>query len=86
MITETNFIQEGTINGWAIYELAVDREGNVTSVNLIEANFNRTSATVQLRNYLKKFKFEAGTYYPKFHHVRIKITLVKPVQEEIDQE
>ena len=79
MLTETTFIQEGTVNGWAIYELAVDREGNVTSANFIDANFNRTSAKVQLRSYLMKFKFEPGTYYPKFHHVRVKITLVKPL-------
>lgn len=81
MISETNFIQEGTINGWAIFKLAVDREGNVTSASMEDASFNRTSAKVQLRNYVVKLKFEPGTYYPKFHHVNIKMTLVKPKAE-----
>lgn len=75
--TET-FIQEGTVDGYAIYQLAVDREGNVTSAALQETNLTRTSAKVQIRNYVVKLKFEPGTHYPKFHHVDVKITLVKP--------
>lgn len=82
MVSDINYIQEGTIDGWAIFKLAVDREGNVTSATLQDANFNRTSAKVQLRNYLMKLKFEPGTYYPKFHHVNIKMTLVKPIPED----
>lgn len=82
MVSEISFIQEGTIDGWAIYKLAVNRKGEVTSATLEDANFNRTSAKVQLRNYLMTLKFEPGTYYPKFHHVNIKITLVKPKKEE----
>lgn len=81
MVSDVSFIREGTIDGWAIYKLAVNREGNVTSATLEEANFNRTSAKIQLRNYLMTLKFEPGTYYPKFHHVNIKITLVKPNAE-----
>ena len=76
--SSTSFIQEGTVDGWAIYELAVDREGNVTSAVIKESNLTRTSAKFQIRNYLMTLKFEAGTHYPKFHHVNIKMTLVKP--------
>ena len=77
-----SFIQEGTVNGWAVYDLAVDREGNVTSAVLKESNLTRTSAKFQIRNYMMTMKFEPGTHFPKFHHVDVKITLVKPKGDE----
>ena len=79
LVTEASFVQEGTVNGWAIYDLSVDMEGNVTSSKLVETNLKRTSAKMQIRNYASTLKFEKGTHYPKFHHVTIKITLVKPI-------
>lgn len=78
-ITNIQFVQEGTANGYIIYELAVDREGNVTGLNLIESTINSTPTKVKVRNYLKTVKFEKGTHYPAFHHVRVKITMVVPV-------
>ncbi len=74
------YILEGTIDGWAKYELAVDREGNVTSTKLIDTDIKRTSAKIQLHNHAKTLKFQPGTYYPEFHHVIVKFTLVKPVE------
>lgn len=79
MITDAEFVQEGTVNGWAICELSVDREGNVTDVSVVETNLTRTSAKMQIRSYVNELKFEKGNHFPKFHHVRIKITLVKPL-------
>jgi len=73
-----SFIQESHVNGFMIYELSVDREGNVTGMKLIESSTNSTPAKVKVRNYLSTLKFEKGTHYPKFHDVRIKITLVVP--------
>lgn len=84
MVSVETFIQAGTVDGWAIYELAVNREGIVTNATLKETNLTRTSAKVQIRNYVMKLKFEPGTYYPQHHHVDVKITLVKP--KTIDHE
>ena len=86
VISETPFVIEGTIDGWAKYELAVDRKGNVTSAKIIETNLKRTSAKMQIRNYLMKMKFTPGTIYPHFHHAVVKITLVKSdVQPETQE-
>ncbi len=77
VVSKSPFIQAGTIDGWAKYELAIDRKGNVTSARSIETNLKRTSAKMQIRNYVMTMKFTPGTIYPKFHHAVVKITLVK---------
>ena len=87
VISKTPFLQNGTIDGWAKYELAVDRKGNVTSARILETNLKRTSAKMQIRNYIMTMKFTPGTVYPHFHHAVVKITLVKsdvkPYEKEI---
>ena len=79
MLTSTSFIIEGRTNGYAKYELSVDREGKVTGVRLLETDIKSTPAKFELRNEITKLKFEKGTYYPKFHHVVVKYTVVKPL-------
>ena len=66
----------GFSDGFAKYELAVNREGVVTSARLIESSLKSTPAKYEIRNHVVKFKFEKGTYYPKFHHVVVKITMI----------
>lgn len=66
---------EGISEGYAEYQLAVNREGDVTSARLIKSNLKSTPAKYEIRNHVVKFKFEKGTYYPKFHHVDVKITM-----------
>jgi len=87
VVSETPFIQPGTVDGWAKYELAVDRKGNVTGAKITETNLKRTTAKMQIRNYLMTMKFTPGTIYPKFHRCIVKITLVKsddaPKEKEI---
>lgn len=80
LTSTTAYVLEGTIDGWAKYELSVDRLGNVTATKLIDTDIKRTSAKIQLHNHAKTLKFQAGTYYPEFHHVIVKFTLVKPVE------
>lgn len=80
LISESAYVLEGTIDGWAKYELSVDREGNVTATKLIETDLKRTSAKIQIHNHAKTLKFQPGTYFPEFHHVIVKFTLVKPVE------
>ncbi len=72
------FIIEGNANGYAKFELAVDVNGNVTGVKLIETNLKSTPAKYRLRNYVKNIKFQPGRYYPKFHHAIVKITMIRP--------
>ena len=77
MIDSPSFLIEGFINGYVKYELAIDREGNVTGVRPLETDLKSTPARYELRNYVKTLKFEPGTYYPKFHHAIVKLTMMK---------
>lgn len=74
---DAKYIVEGMKNGWAKYDLSVDIEGKVTGVKLVESNLKSTPATTIIRNHVKKFTFAPGTYFPKYHHVIVKITMVK---------
>jgi len=82
IIGEAKYIVEGMKDGWAKYELTVDINGKVTGVRLVESNLKSTPATTIIRNHVKKFTFEKGTYYPSFHHVIVKITMVKGKMED----
>lgn len=78
LLTENfTYTYPGTVTGWAIFELAVDAMGNVTSIRLDETNLKSTPSKYELRNKLNQLKFEGATYYPKFQHVRIKLNVVK---------
>lgn len=77
VLNKPAFVIEGMANGYAKYELAVDREGKVTSARLVDTNLKSTPATFTIKNYVKTFTFQPGTYYPKFHHVIVKITMLK---------
>lgn len=77
MISETSFVVEGMADGFAIYEVAVNRNGKVTSAKLVESNLKNTPAKYEIRNYITRIKFAPGTIYPKFHHAKVKITTVK---------
>lgn len=88
VLDNPNFIINGRANGYAKYELAVDRNGNVTSARKVKTNIRSTPTLISVKNHVNKFKFEKGTYYPKFHHVVVKITVVKEkiVLEKISKE
>jgi len=80
------FIIEATASGWAKYELAVNREGKVTSATLVETNLKSTPSKIKLRNHAMGYVFEKGTYYPKFHHVTVKISSIKSSQPSSEEE
>ena len=77
MITQTDYTLAGMAEGFAKYELSVDREGNVTGVRLLETDLKSTPAKHKLRNHLMTLKFQKGTYYPKFHHAVVRFTMIK---------
>ncbi len=77
VLNKPAFIIEGMTNGYAKYELAVNREGKVTSTRLVDTNLKSTPATFTINNYVKTFTFQSGTYYPKFQHVIVKVAMMK---------
>ncbi len=77
VLNQPSFVIKGMANGYAKYELAVDRNGKVTSAKLIDTNLKSTPAKYTIKNYVKTFTFQPGTYYPKFHHVVVKVTMMK---------
>lgn len=76
--TET-FILEGRHDGTVVYELAVDRNGKVTSARLIgdQTTISSTPAQIEVYRHVMELKFQPGTHYPEFHHVVVKMTVVK---------
>lgn len=78
MTSDSKFIVEGMKNGTAKFELSVDMEGKVTGIRMLESTLKSTPAELELKKYMKTFTFQKGTYYPKFHHVVVKMTVVKP--------
>ncbi len=80
LLTETNFTLEGYTNGYFIITLAVDREGNVSSnkVEYSESTITATPLQMKAQEFVKTLKFEPGTIYPKFHHVKVKVNFKKP--------
>lgn len=77
LVTPCDFRFDGRTNGYARFELSVDREGNVTGARLLETDIKSTPAMYELRKEITKLKFEKGTYYPQFHHVVVNYTMTK---------
>jgi hypothetical protein len=75
LLTETTFTYSGHVNGYATFELAVDREGNVTGTRLLETNIKSTPAMLTLKKEIVKLKFEKGNHYPAHHHAEVRFTL-----------
>lgn len=79
MISTSDFKVVDNNEGVLFYELAVNRKGIVTSARLLTEGTTviSTPTRIKVRNYLMTLKFEEGTYYPEFHHVKVKITVKK---------
>jgi len=75
VLPETSFIVEGAHDGWAIFSLAVDREGNVTSAQLEETNLKSSLDKMEVKKHALKLKFVPGTHFPKFHQAQVRITM-----------
>lgn len=78
LLTKANYILIGNKEGVIVYDLTVDIYGNVTSETIVQAMTTIISSPLKIeaRNYVKEFKFESGKFYPKMHHVRVKITFI----------
>ncbi len=78
MVTTSDFTFKDLNTGTIVYELAVNRLGKVTSAKLVPAGttISSTPTRVKVRNHLMGWSFQEGTYFPEFHHVKVKITVV----------
>lgn len=77
--SSTDFTFKGSVEGVLIYELAVDREGKVTSVLYKgdRSTIKSTPIKLEAENFLKGLMFQPGTAYPKFQHVIVQLNYVK---------
>jgi predicted subunit of tRNA(5-methylaminomethyl-2-thiouridylate) methyltransferase len=77
--TKTDFTLLSSVDGLIYLQLSVDREGNVLSVQTVSDGTTVKSSYLQMeaKNMVKKFKFQASNYFPKHHHVVVKITYKK---------
>jgi len=80
MTSNSTFVIEDSHEGAAVFELAVDREGKVTSAKLISDGTTvvSTPARIKARSHVMGYTFTPGTHFPQFQHVRVKVTLVAP--------
>ena len=80
LVTVTDFKVTDINEGVMFFTLAVNRKGIVTSATYESAGTTITSTPTRIavRKYLMGLKFEEGMYYPEFHHVKVKVNVVKP--------
>ena len=79
LITDQSFVLEDSHEGTIKFKISVDAEGNITSTSVIadETTIRSTPAKIKARNYIAKFKFAPGTWYPKYHQGTIRLTMTK---------
>lgn len=82
LTSDTPFVVEGTMNGFIVYELTVDRNGAVTAARVDEeqSTLRSTPSRLKMKKHVMSMKFTQGTYYPEFQTVFVKITSVKPAE------
>lgn len=81
LLTETNYTLESTHNGTVTIDISIDIEGNITSARIVsdKTTVKSTPAKMKALNYVKKFEFQKGTAYPKYHQGRVVLHLIKPL-------
>ena len=79
LITLSDFVIKSDRSGEVVYEIAIDIKGDVTSATIVNSltTIKSTPLKLDAKNLINTFKFEPGTFYPKFHHSRVKITFVE---------
>jgi len=78
LLTPSTFTINGAKKGEIVYEISVDIYGNVTSSTLVQSMTDVVSTPLKMdaKNLINTLKFEKGNGYPKFHHAKVKITVV----------
>ncbi|PHR46050.1 MAG: hypothetical protein COA32_12455 [Fluviicola sp.] len=80
LVSDHSFVMEGTHMGKVVFDISVNAKGEVTSAKLVESEstLKSTPAKIKAKNYVLKFEFQPGTWFPKYHQGRVAITMVKP--------
>ena len=81
MITPFDYKVKGTQSGVVVVEIAVNGDGDVTSVVVLknESNIVSTPTHMMVKEAVKKLKFEKGYHFPKFHRGKMKIIVEQEV-------
>ena len=79
LVTPYTFTIKGKYKGVKYFELAVNREGKVTGVReeVKEDSFVSTPAKMIAEEELRTLEFDAGTRFPKFQQVLVRVEFVK---------
>lgn len=79
MLTPFNYLLKGNHDGVITVEIAVNIDGNVTSVQVLrnETSIVSTPTQMMVKEAVKKLKFEKGYHFPKFHRAKLIITIEK---------
>lgn len=79
MLTHYSDTIQGGVNGIFTIQFSVNAEGNVASTKVIDeiVAYKNSFARIQAMNYVRKFKFEPGTWFPKYHQGKVKIYMHK---------
>lgn len=80
LVSDHSFVMEGTHTGKIVFDISVNAKGEVTSAKIVEneSTVKSTPAKIKAKNYVLKFEFQPGTWFPKYHQGRIVITMVRP--------
>jgi hypothetical protein len=80
LITDYQYVIEGHLTGKVTIEISVDALGEISSSRVLdsESTIKSTPAKIKALNHVSQFKFEPGTWFPKFHKAKVVITMVKP--------
>lgn len=78
LLTTTTFTLKDKQTGTIVCELAVNRKGEVTAITSIKEGTTLASTPVEIKvkKMLSGFRFQAGTHYPTFQHVRVKVSVL----------
>ena len=89
LTTNNGYVLQGKEDGRIVFAIAVDDKGDITSAKVLgnETTVDNVQEQINTRHYvMTSFKFEPGTWFPKFHQGKIAITLVKPKESLNDEE
>lgn len=79
LITDQPFVISDSHEGSIFFKISVDAEGTITAIDVVDdkTTIRSTPAKIKATNYVKKFKFEEGTWFPKHHQGTVRLSLIR---------
>lgn len=78
LIDEGSYTMEGSATGTITFRISVNEHGVISSATVInkESTVKSTPIAIKARNYIvAHFKFEPGTWFPKYHQGILTLTI-----------